>query len=65
MDGRTAWGWVETSHYKGEISSVDYNIIVSYIDATYTIEFHAGEVAYQDVELQKQILSTFFVADES
>ena len=53
------------SSYKGEISSVDYNTIVSYPDATYTIDFHVGELEYQDEELQKKVLSSFFVADRS
>ena len=65
IDDRVAWGWLETNSYKGEISNVDYNIIVSYPEATYTIEFHAGELKYQDEELQKKILSSFFVADKS
>jgi hypothetical protein len=61
IDGRPAWGWLETQTYKGELSSLQYKAVVSYETACYTVEFFAGREDWQDEYALRAFVNTFEV----
>jgi hypothetical protein len=63
IDERPALGWTETQFVRGELASVEYVAVVSYEQATYSIAFYAAQPEYRNTAYQKEIVSTFFVAE--
>jgi len=61
IDGRPAWGWLETQHYKGKLSSYEYKAVVSYDDVSYAIEFFAGREDWRDEHKLRAFVKTFEV----
>lgn len=61
IDGRNAWGWLETAEYKGKISSLEYKAIVPYDEVTYSIEFYTSQPDQMDAAYLKKTVSTFIV----
>lgn len=63
IDKRPALGWTESQFVGGELASIEYVAVVSYEEATYSVEFYASQLKYQNKAYQKEIVSTFFVAE--
>lgn len=54
LDGRPAWGWFER-----QSTSREYVAVVSYPDATFSIEFYSSIKEHQDDELLKKHVASF------
>ena len=59
IDGRSAWGWLETSQYRGEISSYEYKAVVSYDSITFAVEFYTREPEWMVPDSLRAVASTF------
>lgn len=59
IDGRTAYGWLETQYFEGQLSSREYKAVVSYDDVTYAIEFFARDPIYREAATLEEWVTTF------
>lgn len=61
IDGRDGWAWLETSAYRGDVSSREYKAVIAYEDRTFTVEFHTSDPAYIDPAFLRSTVATFIV----
>jgi hypothetical protein len=61
IDGRPAWGWLETQDYKGECASLEYKAVVGYEETFYAVEFFAGRQDWRDENKLRIFVKTFKV----
>ncbi len=59
VDERPAWGWTETSFYKGKVDSMQLTLIVPYETMTYSIEFSARKPEWQNIEYLRSVATSF------
>jgi len=64
IDGREAWGWLETSRYNGRVGSLEFKAVVPYEDVTYTVEFHTSQPSRMNADYLQSIVETFIVKKE-
>ena len=64
VDERTAFAWSETQFNRdGDVVAVAYKAVVSYDDATYTIEFFSDEAEWLNVSSQREVVKTFAIGE--
>ncbi len=61
IDGRAAWGWLETQVYRGKLASLEYKAVVAYDSLSYAVEFHSSEPRFLDPAALKALVETFRV----
>jgi hypothetical protein len=59
IDGREAWGWIETQTYGGQLASVEYTAVIPYDNVTWAVEYYASNPKLRDPRLQKDLVSSF------
>lgn len=59
IDGRDAWGWIETQTYRGELASVEYTAVIPYDDVTWAVEYYASSPKLRDPRVQKDLVASF------
>ena len=61
IDGRPAWGWLETQASGGKLYSLEYKAVVAYPDRSYSVEFFAADPAWRDEARLRETVSRFAV----
>jgi len=61
IDGRAAWGWLETSTYQNRISSYEFKAIVPYDEITYSVEFDSNQPGRMGPDYLREVVGTFKV----
>ncbi len=61
VDGRRAWGWLETQRLRGEVAAVQLTAVVPYDDVTYSIELSLHPPHLMSEEAMRAIVESFFV----
>ncbi len=61
IDGRDAYGWLETQHYKGELSSYQYKAVVPYDTLSYAVEYYSSHQRFMDPEAMRVLVTSFIV----
>ena len=59
IDGRPAWGWLETQYYKEKLASLEYKAVVPYDDIMYTVEFFTGRDEFMDEAFLRESVCRF------
>jgi len=62
IDGRPAWGWLETQMYKGRLASLEYKAVVSCDDRSFAVEFYGSTDEWRDADKLRAVVSTFEIA---
>ncbi len=61
IDGRDAYGWLETQHYQGELASYEYKAVVPYDTLTYAVEYYSSHERFMDPEAMRALVTSFIV----
>jgi hypothetical protein len=61
IDGRPAWGWLETQIYQERVASLEYKAVVSYDTVSYAVEFWSNDPAFMDPATLQATVETFAI----
>jgi hypothetical protein len=61
IDGRPAWGWLETQMSGGKLYSLKYQAVVAYPASHYSVEFFATDPRFRSEEFLRRTVTTFAV----
>ena len=61
IDGRNAWGWLETQGRDGNVSSLEFKAVIPYDTITYVVEFHSSEPRFMDADTLRAVVGAFAI----
>jgi len=61
IDGRNAWGWLETQGREGNVSSLEFKAVIPYDTITYVVEFHSSEPRFMEPDTLRAVVGTFAI----
>jgi len=63
IDGRPAWGWLETQGRPGEpVLALTYRAVVGYDDRTFSIDYHSNQHEYMQEAHLRDVVTSFEIA---